>query len=317
MKQLEGVSLMRNQLQLDGKGWGMLILLSILWGGSFLFIEIALEELAPITIVTARITMAGIASYILLKLTGGSMPRNWPIWRAFLLLAVVNNITPFMLIVWGQQYVMGGIAAILNASTPVFAVIIAQIFTDDEKLSVHKVAGLLIAIFGLSVVIGFETIFAFSLENIGQIAILAAGLSYAVGTVYGRRFGKEGIQPLTVATGQFAMGVLLMVPFLLITNPDILTQSISYRVLGALLALGIVCTSIAYMLYFRLVATVGATNTTLVTLLVPVSAMWLTWLVLGEQLPPSAFAGMAVIALGLLILDGRVLKWLKAKTAAA
>ncbi len=300
---------MENNLRLDAKGWGMLLLLSILWGGSFLFVEIGLEELPPVSIVAFRVTFAAIAAIILLKVTSQPFPRDFSLWRSFLLMGLVNNVMPFMLIVWGQQYVLGGVAAILNASTPVFAVLVAQVFTSDEKLTLEKTVGLIVAIIGVVIVIGLDVVANFSMNNLGQFAILAAGISYAVASVFGRRFGKAGIAPLTVTTGQLTIATLVLVPLAFWFDGDLLQRSMSLRVVWAMIGLAIVSTTLAYLLYFKLIATAGATNATLVTILVPVSAIVLTWALLGEQLPSSALEGMLVIAAGLLILDGRILQW--------
>ncbi len=308
---------MKNQMRLDAKGWGMLLLLSVLWGGSFLFVEIGLEELPPISIVAFRVTLAAFASLILLKVLKQPMPRDFSLWRAFLVMGLLNNIVPFLLIVWGQQYILGGVAAILNASTLVFTVLVAQLFTTDEKLSAGKVVGLSVAIYGVVMVVGLGAVSSFSLDNLGQLAILAAGLSYAVSSVYGRRFGKAGIAPLTVTTGQLMIAAIVLVPFAFWFDADLLIRALSWRVMFALVGLALVSTTLAYLLYFKLIATAGATNATLVTVLVPVSAVILTWFILNERLPVSALEGMAVISFGLLILDGRFFAWLRCKLFSA
>lgn len=306
---------MADRLALDLKGWGILVLLSALWGGSFLFVEIGLEELPPISIVAARVSLAALISYVLMKMMSQALPSSFSLWRAFFAMALVNNVIPFLLIVWGQQYILGGVAAILNASTPVFTVIVAQLFTHDEKLTSAKLIGLAVALLGVALVIGWEAVSSFSATNVGQLAILLAGVSYAVASVYGRRFGRDGIAPLTLTTGQLIASSCVLVPLAFLLDPALTDRAVSYRVILALSGLAVVSTSLAYLLYFRLIATAGATNATLVTVLVPVSATLLTWLVLDEQLPSEAFVGMSVIALGLLILDGRPYQWLMTKLA--
>jgi len=302
---------MNINLRLDAKGWGMLLLLSVFWGSSFLFVKIALEELSPLMIVVTRVTLAAIVSLSLMKLLSLSLPKGWSIWRSFLVMGMLNNIVPFLLIVWGQQYILAGVAAILNAATPAFTVIVAQLFTEDEKATAAKAIGISVAISGVAIVIGFNALTSFSITNLGQLAILFAGLSYAFASVFGRKFGRAGVAPLVVTTGQLVISSLLLLPAAFFVQPDALHLDISLKVLMALTGLAVISTAFAYLLYFKLIATAGATNATLVTVLVPVSAAFLTWLVLGEKLPDNAYSGMSVIVIGLLILDGRLIRWLK------
>ena len=307
---------MTPQLQMNTKSWGQLMLLSVLWGGSFLFIEIGLEELPPVSVVAVRVSLAAVFAIIFMKLTAQKLSKDIKLWQAFFIMALFNNVMPFLLITWGQQHILGGVAAIINASTPVFTIVVAQMFTKDEKLNAAKVVGLAVAVIGVSLVIGFDAVLSFSSTSAGQIAIVGASVSYAIGSVYGRRFGRAGIAPLTVTTGQLIAGTLVLLPLAFFLDPELITRSLSTRVVMALLALAILSTALAYLIYFRLIATAGATNATLVTIIIPVTASVLTWLVLDEQLPKEAFLGMTVISLGLLILDGRTVRWIRGKLLA-
>ncbi|MFK0384461.1 DMT family transporter [Agrobacterium sp. NPDC090273] len=297
--------------QMDAKEWGMLVALSLLWGGSFFFIGIAVKELPPVTIVTLRVFLAAIALLIVCRVMGLHLPRQGAVWRAFFGMGLLNNIIPFCLIVWGQTHIASGLASVLNATTPLFTVIVAHFLTTDEKMTGNKLAGVLIGFAGVATMIG-STAFAGATSGFwGQIAILGAAISYAFASIFGRRFKAMGVPPLMTATGQISSSTLMLIPLaLLIDKPWTLTMP-GLETWGALVGIALLSTALAYLIFFRILATAGATNLALVTFLIPVSAILLGSMFLGERLEPKHFAGMAMIAAGLAAIDGRLLRRFK------
>ncbi|CUW86075.1 conserved membrane hypothetical protein [Agrobacterium fabacearum S56] len=294
------------QKQMDASEWGMLVALSLLWGGSFFFIGIAVKELPPVTIVTLRVSLAATALLIVCRIMGLHLPRQWAVWRAFFGMGLLNNIIPFCLIVWGQTHIASGLASILNATTPLFTVIVAHFLTADEKMTGNKLAGVLIGFAGVATMIG-PAAFGGAISGLwGQIAILGAAISYSFAGIFGRRFKAMGVPPLMTATGQISSSTLMLIPAaLLIDKPWTLAMP-SLGTWGALIGIALLSTALAYLIFFRILATAGATNLALVTFLIPVSAILLGSLILGEQLEIKHFAGMAMIAAGLAAIDGRL-----------
>nr|WP_313612795.1 EamA family transporter [Agrobacterium sp.] len=291
--------------------WAMLIALSILWGGSFFFIGVAVKELPPFTIVTLRVGLAAVALLIVCRVMGLKLPREGRIWRAFFAMGILNNIIPFCLIVWGQTHIASGVASILNATTPLFTVLVAHFLTIDEKLSPNKLAGVLIGFVGVATMIGPSALGGSGSNLWGQLAILGAATSYAFAGIFGRRFKTMGVAPLMTATGQISSSTLMLIPVaLLIDQPWTLAMP-STSTWAALLGIALLSTALAYLLFFRILSSAGATNLALVTFLIPVSAILLGSVVLGEQLEMKHFAGMAMIAAGLIAIDGRLLRRLK------
>ncbi|WIE33809.1 DMT family transporter [Agrobacterium tumefaciens] len=291
---------------MDASEWGMLVALSLLWGGSFFFIGIAVKELPPVTIVTLRVSLAATALLIVCRIMGLHLPRQWAVWRAFFGMGLLNNIIPFCLIVWGQTHIASGLASILNATTPLFTVIVAHFLTADEKMTGNKLAGVLIGFAGVATMIG-PAAFGGAISGLwGQIAILGAAISYSFAGIFGRRFKAMGVPPLMTATGQISSSTLMLIPAaLLIDKPWTLAMP-SLGTWGALIGIALLSTALAYLIFFRVLATAGATNLALVTFLIPVSAILLGSLILGEQLEIKHFAGMAMIAAGLAAIDGRL-----------
>ncbi len=290
--------------------WGLLIVLSILWGGSFFFVGVAVKALPPFTIVALRVVIAALALNILVPAMGHRMPTGRQAWLAFLGMGLLNNAIPFSLIVWGQIYIASGLASILNATTPFFTVIVAHFFLADERLSGRRLIGVIVGITGVVIMIGLQALDGLGGGNfalLAQLAIVTATLSYAFSGVYGRRFSGMGLSPLVVATGQLTAASALLIPIaLLIDQPWTLAMP-GLNVWGAVIGLALISTSLAYIIYFRILAVAGATNLLLVTLLIPVSAILLGTTILGERLEPRHFVGMGLLAIGLIIIDGRIL----------
>ena len=236
------------------------------------------------------------------------MPSSSSIWCSFLVMGVLNNLIPFCLIVWGQTHIESGLASILNATTPIFSVVLAHFFTREEKLTKNRISGIVIGWIGVSVLIGIESIGGFGIEVIGQIAVLGAATSYAFAAIYGRRF--KDMNPIVVATGMLCSSTIMMLPLsLYFDQPWNLAPSA--MTIMSIFGLAAISTSLAYVIYFHVLATAGPTNLLLVTFLIPISAIILGVMFLGEQLGCEVFVGMGMIFIGLIAIDGRLLKILK------
>lgn len=285
-------------------GWALLLLLSGLWGGSFFFIALAVEQLPTLTIVFLRVLAAAVALWLFILATHQPIPRAPGVWLAFLCMAMLNNVIPFTFIVWGQASIASGLAAILNATTPLFTALVAGALLADEKLTPQRVAGIAIGFAGVVAMIGLDAVRAVGANIAAQGAILCAALSYAFAAVFGRRFRRLGVSPAVTAAGQVtASSLLLAGPTLVIDMPWRLPAP-DLPAIAAILALGLFSTALAYVLYFRILSHAGATRISLVTFLIPIWAILLGVVFLGEALRWNHVAGMAVILLGLLILEG-------------
>jgi len=286
--------------------WAMLVALSVLWGGSFFFNGVAVRELPSSTIVAARGGIAALALWGALAALRTRMPRVPGLWAAFFGMGLLNNAIPFALFVWGQHHVASGLAAILNATTPLFTVVVAHLLTPDEPLTPGKAAGAAAGFVGVVVMLGADLLGGLGTGLVAQAACLAAALSYAFAGVFGRRFRRMGVPPLATATGQVTASTLVMLPLALLADRPWTLPMPGPGTWGALVGLGLLSTALAYALYFRILAAAGATNLLLVTFLIPVSAVLLGALALGERLEPKHFIGMALIGAGLALIDGRL-----------
>ncbi|GGE17703.1 ABC transporter permease [Aureimonas endophytica] len=295
--------------------WALLLLLSVLWGGAFFFSKLALHELPPFTVVLARVAIAALALALYLVATGRALPAGRAAWSAFLGMGLLNNLVPFSLIFWGQTQIASGLASILNATTPIFSIVIAHALTEDETLTAHRLAGIGLGIAGVALLMAGRVAAADGPPLLPMLACLGAACSYGFASVYGRRFRRMGLMPVSVAFGQTAATTLMILPVVLAVDAPWRLAVPSATVMLALGGLALLSTALAYILFFRILAVGGAINASLVTLLIPVSAILLGGLVLGERLGANHFAGMGLIALGLLAIDGRALRVLGRKAA--
>lgn len=286
--------------------WMMLIILSILWGGSFFFAEVALTELPVLSIVLSRVALAALVLQVVVAASGLRMPGGWRLWGAFFIMGGLNNMIPFSLIVWAQSHIDSGLASILNATTPFFTVVLAHMLTADEKMTANKIAGVLIGLTGVAMMIGLQALESLGAELWPQLAVLLAAFSYGCAGIFGRRF--RALPPMVVAVGQVSASSLLLLPLVMVVDAPWRLSLPGSAALAAILGLALLCTALAYWIYFRLLASAGATNLLLVTMLIPVSAIWLGAMVLGEAVSWGELGGMAVIALGLAVMDGRLVR---------
>lgn len=294
---------MTTNLQMGGRDWILLLTLSLLWGGAFFLTEVILAELPPFTVVLGRVGFAALALLAFVYATGQRMPAAPRIWGAFFVMGLLNNFLPFSLIVGGQVHIEGGLAAILNGTTPLFSVVMAHFLTRDEPLTPLRLGGVLVGLAGVVVLVGPQALRGLGAAGLGQLAVLAAALAYACAAIFGRRF--RGLSPTVVAAGQVTCSSLIALPVaLVLEQPWIYTPGLTTW--AALLSLSLLGTALAYLIYFRILASAGATNLMLVTFLIPPSALALGALFLDERLAWTAFAGMALIMAGLAAIDGRL-----------
>ncbi len=288
--------------------WVLLGLLSLLWGGAFFFSKLALAELPPLTVVLARVGLAGLALGLYLRLRGIAVPRSMAHWRACFGMGLLNSLVPFTLIFWGQGFIGSGLASILNATTPIFSILVAFLLAREERLAGHRLLGIALGLAGVATLLGGQAALRSGEALWGVLACLGAALSYGFANSFGRRFQRMGIAPAAGAFGQIAATTVMALPLVLLIDRPWNAAPPSLGVWGALAGLALLSTAFAYVVFFRLIATAGATNTSLVTLLIPPSAILLGVAFLGEQLSTAQLGGMVLIGLGLLALDGRVFR---------
>ena len=293
--------------------WSMLIGLSILWGGSYFFVEIGLREWSPLLIVAVRVTVAAAVIWAIVFAAGWPIPRSMSAWRAFFVLGLLNNVAPFLLIVWAQTEVESGLAAILNASAPIFSVIVAGLLLKDERMTAARVSGAVIGFIGVAILIGPNAVAGLNASLLAQLAILAAALCYALAGVYARGLLAMDVHLIVAAAGQLLMSSLIMMVLIFAFDTPARLLVSSATVWFAVGGMAVFSTALAYILYFRLIAEAGATNAVLVTLLIPVTAILLGSVFLDERLHALHFVGMSVIAIGLLVIDGRLWSRIRGK----
>jgi drug/metabolite transporter (DMT)-like permease len=293
--------------------WLILGSLALIWGGAFFFIGVAVRHVPPLTYVWLRLTIAALAMWSYLHFRGEKLGLPRSAWASMLVLALLNNALPFTLFGWGQTHIASGLASILNATTPIWGVVVAHFLTHDERMTPRKIAGVLLGFGGVAMMIGPSLLSSLGTSALAQLACVTASLSYALAAVWARRFRRQGISPLSVTTGQLSAGAIMMLPLSMIVDRPWTHAFPPLTAIAAITALALFCTAFGYVLYFRLIATSGATNALLVTLLVPPVAILLGALFLSETLAPQDFMGLGLIALGLAAIDGRLLSLLAAR----
>jgi drug/metabolite transporter (DMT)-like permease len=297
------------------RDWGLVLGLSVIWGGTFFFVAVAVKSLPPLTLVFLRVALAAGVLALLVPAVGLRLPGDLRTWSAFFGIALLNNVIPFSLIFWGQTRIPGGLASILNATTPVFAVIVAHFLTRDEKLTANRLIGVLVGLAGVSVIIGPEALRGLGANVLAQLSVLGAAVCYAFAGIYGRRFRRLGVHPVVAAAGQLSASAIMILPVALAVDHPWRLPLPTASVVWAVLGLATISTAFAYIIYFRVLATAGATNILLVTFLIPVSAIFLGTVFLGEQLAGRHFMGMGLIGVGLGAIDGRLLARIALKKA--
>src|SRR3954462_2844006 len=253
--------------QMNRSDWLIIGVLALIWGGAFFFIGVAVRHVPPLTYVCLRLTIAAAAMWLFLRFRGQSLDLPRQVWASIVVLAVLNNALPFALFGWGQTHIASGLASILNATTPIWGVVVAHFLTQDERMSPRKVAGVLLGFGGVATMIGPSLLSSLGTNALAQLACVVAALSYALAAVWARRFRRMGVSPLSVTIGQLSAGALIMLPLALFVDRPWTQAFPPLTACGAIIALALLCTAFGYVLYFRLIETSGAPNALLVTLL--------------------------------------------------
>ncbi|WP_298848599.1 DMT family transporter [uncultured Ruegeria sp.] len=292
---------MSTQKHLSQRAWAELMLLAVIWGASFVAIRIALDTIPVMTSVLHRTFWAMLALWLVAWSMGLSLPRSPRIWGAFLIMGLLNNVIPFSLMAWGQLYIDTGLTAILNAATAIFGVLVAALFFRDERLTKPRLLGVFLGFLGVSITIGLQNFTSFSLQSTAQLAVLAGTISYAFAAAWAR-ISLSDLHPIVAAAGMLTGSTLLMLPLSLAADgvPTLALPAITWVAIGYY---AIVATAGAYLLYYRVLAMAGSGNLMLVTLVIPPVAIVLGAILRNEALPPNAYFGFAILALGLLVLN--------------
>ncbi|MDE1130451.1 MAG: DMT family transporter [Ascidiaceihabitans sp.] len=300
---------MTDQKSLSGRAWAEMLVLALIWGGSFLSIRIALDEISPLMSVAHRVTWAMLVLWGVVAMMRIPLPRNPRIWLAFLVMGLLNNVIPFVLMAWGQLHIESGLTSILNAFTAVVGVVMAALFFSDERLTPRKIIGVALGFFGVAVAIGLENFKNFDLRSLAQLAVIGGTVAYAVAGVWARK-NLVGMPPQLAAAGMLTGATVIMLPLVYFIE-GLPTFDLQPRTLVAIGYYAVIATAAAYLLYYRVLAMAGSGNLMLVTLMVAPVAITLGAVVLGEKLSANALIGFVILALGLIILDGRAWKTLR------
>jgi len=286
--------------------WTRLIILSLLWGGSYTWIELALIELDPMMIVFYRVLLSSIFLILICKVLSLTFKIEKKIFIFLFFMSLTNNVIPFNLIAWGQQEITASVGSILNATTPLFTVIIANYWPNGEKATLNRIFGVIIGFCGVILLMGLSI---HDIDNsiIGQSAILLAAISYAISALIGKEIKK--IHPAISATYMLSISSVILLPIVLFSGNELLPQA-SKQSMIAILGLAIFSTSIAYLIFYKLIENIGS-NVMLVTLLMPVSAILLSIIILNETINTTQTIGLILILTGLILVDGRALNFSK------
>lgn len=300
---------MTPQKTISPRAWAELGLLAVLWGISFSSVRIALDELGPLWVVAHRVFWAALVLWALVLLRRMPLPRDPKIWGAFLVMGFLNNVIPFGLMAWGQLHIASGLTSILNANTAIFGVLAAALFFADERLNTRKLVGVVLGFAGVATAIGLENLSQLDLRSVAQLAVIAGTASYALAGVWARKT-LGGLPPQLAAAGMLAASSLIMIPLAWgVEGPIDLTLEPSTW--GAIAYFAVLATALAYLVYYRVLAMAGSGNLMLVTLMVAPVAILLGAALLGETLRPAAYGGFILLAAGLVVIDGRVVRLLR------
>jgi drug/metabolite transporter (DMT)-like permease len=295
--------------RLDLVSGGLLGALAIVWGCSFFFAEIALRYVPPLTITLYRVAFAVPVLYVMIRMYQIPVPKSAKAWGCYAVMGALNNAVPFSLIFWGQTHIGGGLASILNATTAVTGAVVAGLLLADERLTGRKIMGGLLGLLGVAVIMGLDLLVGFNPTHLGQLAILGAGLSYAFAGVWARKFLSDHA-PIANAFGMLVCSSILMGPVAIYAD-GLPRFDLPLAAWGSLLGLAVLSTALAYILFFEVLARAGSANALLVTLLIPPVTITLTATVLDETLDIQAIYGFGMIAIGLIVTDGRVFDLLR------
>ena len=295
---------------MNNKTWLLVILLGFIWGSSFLFTEILLNYINPVLIVFFRVSLASIILIIyVFFFTNLKFNFSKEILLTFFTMGLLNNVIPFLLIAFAQETITGGLASILNANTSFFTIFLASLFLKDEKLTSHRLLGIIIGIIGVIVIVGFENLFEFKNYNFGIVLMLFSCLSYSFAGIFAKT-KLTNIHPTISATGMLSMSTIILFPFIIIYNGNELIN-INSTVLYYSCMFAFICSVLAYFLYFKILETNGAGNLLICTIIIPPSSILLNAFFINEIIKIYELIGLIIITLGLIILDGRIINYIK------
>ena len=300
------------QRMISPKAWALLAVLALIWGGSFVANRAALAELGVATTVAFRVGGAALVLWVYIGARGLPVPRGAQWLKTCLVLGTLNNVVPFCLIVWGQTHIQSGLAGILNATTTVFTVVLAAFVYPDERLTARKAFGVAIGLAGVVATIGPQALSHLDITSLGQLAILGAALSYTLAGIYGRR-ALSGIRPEVGAAGMLTVSSAIMIVAALTLDG---APSLAYlpQTWAALGYLALLSSALAYILFYRILQLAGAGNLSLVTMLIAPVAVVMGAVIYHEHLPVTAYLGLLLLALGMAVIDGRILAIFRVKT---
>ena len=284
--------------------WGWLLILSVLWGGSFFFVGVAVHAVPTLTLVFFRVALAAVVLLLVIGAMGKSLPRSMAAWMPFAVMALLNNIFPFSLITLGQSEIASGLASVLNATTPLWGVVLAHMLTDDEKMTGTRLGGVLLGLAGVAVLMGPAILEGRSSTVFGMVCVTAGAISYGFAGLWGRRLRET--PPLVTATCQLLCSSLFLLPLVVAVDQPWQIAMPGLPVILAMTGLAVLSTALAYILFFHILSVSGGTNVMLVTLLIPISSIFLGVLFLNENLRPEHIAGALIIAAALIVFDGRL-----------
>ena len=305
---------MNNNLTMGKTEWLLLFLLSIIWGGSYFFAKIALKEITPMNLVFLRVLLASLTLYVIIKAMRKHIPKDLTLWKSFFAMGLINNIIPFSLLFWGQTHINSSLASIFNSTVPIFTIVIAHYFTQDERISKNKIFGIILGFIGVVIMFVADMQSENNFwEILAMLSCVVAALSDGIATVYGRRFHAMKVEPLVVAFGQVTASSIILIPVIMMSSELLHIKTLATTTILSVFALAIISSALAYVIYFRILAKGGATNISLVVLLIPVSAIALGVMFLDEHVKTSHIIGMITIFIGLIAIDGRLLKFISRK----
>ena len=304
---------MTPQKSLSSRAWIELSLLGAIWGASFLAIRFALDEISFLTAVAHRVFWAALALWVVVLAMRLPVPRDPRVWGAFLVMGLLNNVIPFGLMAWGQLHIESGLTSIFNAATAIFGVIAAAIFFADERLTARKLVGVGLGFLGVATAIGLDALADFDIRSLAQLAVLGGAMSYALASVWARKT-LAGLAPQVAAAGMLTGSALIILP-VAVTFEGMPTLALQPVTLIAIGYYSLLATAGAYLLYYRVLSMAGSGNLMLVTLIIVPFAITLGALVRGESLPANAVLGFALLALGLVVIDGRLLRRVRPRRA--
>ena len=302
-------------MRMTARDWLLLWVLSVLWGGAFFFAAVAVKEVPPLTLVLCRVGIAALILFVFIKFKGEQIPLGWSFLSIFMMMGFFNNLIPFSLLFWAQTAIPSGLASILNATTPIFSIVVAHFLLSDEKMAANKIAGAVLGFAGVAVLFGGDALSGVSISTLGILACLGAALSYGFASVFGRRYRTLGITPSIGALGQLSATTIMMIPIVMFFDQPWTLTMPGTEAIGAIVSLAVASTALAYLIYFRVLVSAGAVNAALVTLLVPLTAIFLGTVFLDEELAVRHYVGMALILVGLIAVDGRLMARIRNKPA--